>query len=96
MELAHAHISAPREARSATAPALIAPVAVPDSLLAQSLIGPDTSIRTLIERFTTRLVQIGLVVDEQQQKLIGTVTDGDLRRGLAARGSGPTTPSAPF
>ncbi len=80
MELAHAHITAPREDRNITAPA-IAPVAVPDSLLAQSLIGPDTSIRTLIERFTTRLVQIGLVVDAQQ-KLIGTVTDGDLRRGL--------------
>jgi len=80
MELAHSHISVPSEAQSATAPALT-PVAVPESLLAQSLIGPETSIRTLIERFTTRLVQIGLVVDEQQ-KLIGTVTDGDLRRGL--------------
>ena len=53
----------------------------PHSLLQQCLIGPDTSIRTLIERFTTRAEQIGIVVDEHQ-RLLGTVTDGDLRRGI--------------
>lgn len=77
MELARAHTPTPSAPDS---PALNE-VAAPQSLLAQSLIGPDTSIRTLIERFTTRLVQIGLVIDPQR-KLIGTVTDGDLRRGL--------------
>ena len=77
MELARYHIP---EQSAADAPALCE-VAPPQSLLAQSLVGPDTSIRTLIERFTTRRVQIGLVIDNQQ-KLIGTVTDGDLRRGL--------------
>lgn len=56
-------------------------VAPPQTRLAQSLIGPDTSIHTLIERFTAWTVQIGLIVDPQR-KLIGTVTDGDIRRGL--------------
>lgn len=77
MELARTHIPQPVPAD----PPALSEVAPPQSLLAQSLIGPDTSIRTLIERFTTRRVQIGLVIDAQQ-KLVGTVTDGDLRRGL--------------
>lgn len=77
MELARTHIP---EQAPADPPAL-SEVTPPQSLLAQSLIGPDTSILTLIERFTTRRVQVGLVIDTQQ-KLIGTVTDGDLRRGL--------------
>lgn len=80
MDAALSHISALRDAETPSAPAL-QPVAPPQSLLAQSLIGPDTSIHTLIERFTTQRVQIGLVIDPQQ-KLMGTVTDGDLRRGL--------------
>jgi len=80
MDAAVKHIPLPRERDDAPAPD-IKPVAPPQSLLAQSLIGPDTSIHTLIERFTTQMVQIGLVVD-RQRRLIDTVTDGDLRRGL--------------
>lgn len=51
------------------------------SLLKRCLIGPDASIRTLIERFTAHAEQIGIVVDDQR-RLLGTVTDGDLRRGI--------------
>jgi dTDP-glucose pyrophosphorylase len=50
-------------------------------LLQQCLIGPDTSIHSLIEIFNLRAEHIGLVVDEQR-RLLGTVTDGDLRRGM--------------
>ena len=64
---------------SATGPLRL--VEPPHSLLQQCLIGPDTSIHTMIERFSTRAEQIGIVVDEQRQ-LLGTVTDGDLRRGI--------------
>lgn len=64
---------------SATAPLRL--VDPPISLLKQCLIGPDTSIHTLIERFNIRTEQIGIVVDEQR-RLLGTVTDGDLRRGM--------------
>ena len=78
MDAAVKHIPLPRERDDAPAPD-IKPVAPPQSLLAQSLIGPDTSIHTLIERFTTQMVQIGLVVDRQRRLI---VTDGDLRRGL--------------
>jgi hypothetical protein len=56
-------------------------VEAPQSLLQQCLIGPDTTIHTLIERFNSRAEQIGIVVDEQR-RLLGTVTDGDLRRGI--------------
>ncbi len=80
MEYAVSHMPALRDAEVSATPAL-KPVAPPVSLLAQSLIGPDTSIHTLIERFTSQRVQIGLVIDPQR-KLMGTVTDGDLRRGL--------------
>lgn len=76
MEPAITHIS-PR----AQTPSPVRPVAPPQTRLAQSLIGPDTSIHTLIERFTAWTVQIGLVVDKQR-KLTGTVTDGDIRRRL--------------
>jgi dTDP-glucose pyrophosphorylase len=76
MESALAHIPATAE-RAAP----LSEVPPPQTLLAQSLIGPDTSIHTLIERFTAWTAQIGLVVDARR-KLIGTVTDGDLRRGL--------------
>lgn len=64
---------------SETAPLRL--VEAPQSLLQQCLIGPDTSIHTLIERFNSRTEQIGIVVDEQR-RLLGTVTDGDLRRGI--------------
>ena len=80
MEAAVSHIPALRDTEISATPVL-KPVAPPVSLLAQSLIGPDTSIHTLIERFTSQRVQIGLVIDPQR-KLMGTVTDGDLRRGL--------------
>lgn len=56
-------------------------VSPPESRLKQCLIGPNESIRTLIERFSTRAEQIGIVVDESQ-RLLGTVTDGDIRRGI--------------
>ncbi len=56
-------------------------VEAPQSLLQQCLIGPDTTIHTLIKRFNSRAEQIGIVVDEQR-RLLGTVTDGDLRRGI--------------
>lgn len=45
------------------------------------LVGPQTTIHELIVRFTELTPQIGLVVDERRC-LLGTVTDGDLRRGL--------------
>ncbi|MCZ6511776.1 MAG: nucleotidyltransferase family protein [Alphaproteobacteria bacterium] len=64
-----------------SATAQVSLVEPPLSLLKQCLIGPDTSIHTLIERFNTRSEQIGIVVDEQR-RLLGTVTDGDLRRGV--------------
>jgi CBS-domain-containing membrane protein len=80
MKPALSHNPASRPADKLAEPVL-KPVAPPQSLLAQSLIGPDASIHTLIERFTTQRVQIGLVIDPQR-KLIDTVTDGDLRRGL--------------
>lgn len=53
----------------------------PRSLLQQCLIGPETTIRVLIERFNARAEQIGIVVDAQR-RLLGTVTDGDVRRGI--------------
>jgi dTDP-glucose pyrophosphorylase len=80
MKSALSHIPASRPSNDLVEPVLKS-VAPPQSLLVQSLIGPDTSIHTLIERFTSQRVQIGLVIDPQR-KLIGTVTDGDLRRGL--------------
>lgn len=76
MDSSIAHITPP-----ARAPSSVQQVAPPQTRLAQSLIGPDTSIHTLIERFTAWTVQIGLIIDHQR-KLIGTVTDGDIRRGL--------------
>lgn len=51
------------------------------SLLQQCLIAPDASIHTLIECFNIRSEHIGIVVDEQQ-RLLGTATDGDLRRAM--------------
>lgn len=77
--------TAPKSTRNThTAPSDTVPVRLvepPISVLKQCLIGPDTSIHTLIERFNTRTQQIGIVVDDQR-RLLGTVTDGDLRRGM--------------
>lgn len=47
----------------------------------QLLIAPSTSIREAISRIDSGNAQIVLVADEQG-KLLGTVTDGDVRRGL--------------
>lgn len=60
-----------------------APATLPGSrgLPEHVLVGPQTTIHELIVRFTELTPQIGLVVDERRC-LLGTVTDGDLRRGL--------------
>src|SRR3546814_168739 len=63
------------------APARPLPAVATPSLLAQSLTAPDTSIRSVIEQFTNRPLQIALVVDGNR-RLLGTVTDGDIRRGI--------------
>lgn len=47
----------------------------------QVLINPQTSLRATIEVIDQAALQIALVVDEQQ-KLVGVVTDGDIRRAL--------------
>lgn len=45
------------------------------------LIAPDTSVRDALRRIDQGGVQLVMVVD-QEQKLLGTVSDGDVRRGL--------------
>jgi dTDP-glucose pyrophosphorylase/predicted transcriptional regulator len=45
------------------------------------LVGPDQSIRETIRRIDGSSLQIALVVDTER-KLLGTVTDGDVRRGI--------------
>lgn len=45
------------------------------------LVGPGESIRETIRRIDGSSLQIALVVDESR-KLLGTVTDGDVRRGI--------------
>jgi dTDP-glucose pyrophosphorylase/predicted transcriptional regulator len=47
----------------------------------ESLISPDTPIRQAIATIDASSLQIALVVDKDG-KLAGTVTDGDIRRGL--------------
>lgn len=69
----------PHKAPSATAPLRL--VAPPQSLLQQCMIEPDTPIQILIEHFNISIEHIGIVVDDQR-RLLGTVTDGDLRRGM--------------
>lgn len=49
--------------------------------LAQILINPNTSIIDTLRVIDDTAVEIALVVDENK-RLIGTVTDGDIRRGL--------------
>lgn len=46
-----------------------------------TLITPSTTIREAIRVIDSAAVQIALVVDEQT-RLLGTVTDGDVRRGI--------------
>jgi len=47
------------------------------------LVGPDTSIRAALEIIDSQGMQIALVVDGDR-RLLGTVTDGDVRRGILA------------
>ena len=49
--------------------------------LSKYLISPDFSLRETIKVIDQGAVQIALVVDTKQ-RLLGTVTDGDIRRGL--------------
>lgn len=45
------------------------------------LISPNDSIRNVLARIDSAAINIGLVVDSER-KLVGTVTDGDIRRAL--------------
>jgi dTDP-glucose pyrophosphorylase/CBS domain-containing protein len=56
----------------------------------RTLFDPQTTIHELIVRFTAMTPQFGLVVDARRC-LLGTVTDGDIRRGLL-RGVAITAP----
>jgi dTDP-glucose pyrophosphorylase/predicted transcriptional regulator len=58
--------------------------------LKELLVRPAASIRDAIERIDVGSMQIALVVDETG-RLVGTVTDGDVRRGLL-RGIGLEQP----
>jgi dTDP-glucose pyrophosphorylase len=49
--------------------------------LGDVLLARDDTVRRAIEVIDKGAVQVGLVVDENR-KLLGTVTDGDIRRGL--------------
>ncbi len=54
----------------------------PDTL-AQIFVAPDATLRTVIERIDAGAIEIALVVDGEG-RLLGTVTDGDVRRALMA------------
>ncbi len=56
----------------------------------KALVKPKTPIRDLIKIIDTHSLQIGVVVDAEK-KLLGTVTDGDVRRGIL-RGIGLDEP----
>src|ERR1051326_2012442 len=56
----------------------------------QSLIPASTTLRETIKNIDASAIQIALVVD-QDQRLLGTVTDGDVRRGIR-RGMNLDTP----
>lgn len=45
------------------------------------LIGPDSTIREVLEVINHEALKIALVVDKEQ-RLLGVITDGDIRRGL--------------
>lgn len=45
------------------------------------LVGPDATIRKSVELLDSSALQIILVVDARR-RLLGTVTDGDIRRGI--------------
>jgi dTDP-glucose pyrophosphorylase len=46
-----------------------------------TLIGPDSTVREAVEVIDAAGLQIALVVDEDQ-RLLGTITDGDIRRAI--------------
>lgn len=94
----HSQPSVLHDPLAAPPPAAALPAAAPASFLdggglpEHTLLGPDTTIHELIVRFTRLTPQIGLVVDERRC-LLGTVTDGDIRRGLL-RGLATSEPVA--
>ncbi|MBP2636934.1 MAG: alcohol dehydrogenase [Firmicutes bacterium] len=45
------------------------------------LVSPDTTIREALQIIDSSAMQIALVVDDKE-RLLGTVTDGDIRRGI--------------
>jgi len=56
----------------------------------KSIIAPENTLKEALERITETAVQILLVVDHDE-RLIGTVTDGDLRKAVL-KGLGHETP----
>ncbi|MBA4804668.1 MAG: CBS domain-containing protein [Brevundimonas sp.] len=52
----------------------------------RTLIAPDTTLRTALQVIDATGVGIALVVDEQR-RLLGTLSDGDIRRALIVGGS---------
>jgi dTDP-glucose pyrophosphorylase len=54
-----------------------------DARFEQLMVAPTASIRTTIEQVDAGAIEIALVVDKQR-RLLGTVTDGDVRRALLA------------
>ena len=60
------------------------------SAVEQSLISPLASIKQTIETIERSEAKVALVIDDSR-RLIGTVTDGDVRRGLL-RGIGLDEP----
>ena len=46
-----------------------------------TILGPESTIRQAVEVIDAAAVQIALVVDENR-RLLGTVTDGDIRRAI--------------
>ena len=59
------------------------------SIVEETLVGPTASIKQAIETIERSESKVALVVDETR-RLLGTVTDGDVRRGIL-RGVGSTS-----
>jgi dTDP-glucose pyrophosphorylase len=47
----------------------------------ETMVGPTATIKEVVETIERSVAKVALVVDERR-RLIGTVTDGDIRRGL--------------
>ena len=56
----------------------------PPGDISANLLGPDASLLTVIERMDAVRRKLILVVDDER-RLLGSVTDGDIRRGLMRR-----------